>query len=65
MITLTHYEGGTGVVIITLADLAAILEEANAKPGLGVQDSAGLMDYDDREFGSIEDDYEWIRMGGA
>lgn len=64
----TYCNGGTGVVIIAPADIAAInalFAEADSKPGLGVQDSAGLWDNElDYEY-AIEDDYEWIRMGGA
>lgn len=44
MNTWTHYEGGTGVVIITPDDLDALIDEVYGKPGLGVDDSAGLFD---------------------
>ena len=39
----------------------ALIDEVYGKPNLGVEDSAGLMDYygDD----GIEDDYAWIASG--
>lgn len=60
--------------------LDALMDEVDGKPGLGIEDSAGLFDFDDepwplqpnermaisdRDFGSIEDDYDFIRHGGA
>lgn len=50
-------------VIVTDADLDALLDEVYGKPGLGVEGSAGLFDDDARYDGSIEDDYDWIRGG--
>lgn len=46
-------------------DLEALIDEVYGKPGLGVEDSAGLFDerYDARYDGSIEDDHDWIRGG--
>lgn len=63
---------------VTDADLDALIDEVYGKPGLGVEDSAGLFDdepwplqanermgarYDDRYDGCIEDDHDWIRGG--
>lgn len=44
-------------------DVDALIDGVMGKPGLGVADSAGLFDYDEAEYGSIEDDHEWIRGG--
>lgn len=44
------------VVIVTDADIDALIEEVYAKPGLGVEDSAGLLDMVD--YDEEAEDYE-------
>lgn len=72
MVTWTHYYDNAQVVIIP-ADIEATIEEVFGKPGLGIEDSTGLMDYDaltqaeldelTDEYVDWQDDVAWLRWG--
>lgn len=73
MTTWTHTYDGAQVIIVP-ADIDDLIEEVFGKPGLGVEDSAGIVDYmpmSKREWRDAEteelcdgmDEEEWIRGG--
>lgn len=52
---------------VTDADLDALIDEVYGKPGLGVEDSAGLFDVADEDTDEYEDDIldrlDWAKGG--
>jgi hypothetical protein len=52
-------------VVIVPADFEAWLDEQFGKPGLGVEDSCGLVDYDDTELEDARMDEQFWARGGC